>query len=460
MPLCRYAALFVGFFAFAVPGLPAGQPGSVEIVAARFYRGAGTTLIDGFCRVPFGLLEPLSRTEGRAWYTVRVTVRDSGGRPVQVQSWTQAVPARLASVPGASSVEHFVFAAPAGSYQLDVAVTDSASGRVAHAQSDVTAYGTAPLASDLLLSNSVRRGVVGDTSAAPGEIRKGGVFVTAATRPVLTPSQARLFYYLEFYPAAATTVRTTARVLTSDDREMVAAPVQELNVAAGGAVATSGLDLTGLPPGAYRLRLESVLADTTVVRTADFSMAGFETDVALSELSARTVSDAFANLSAGQLDSLYQPMVFILEGDEHGIFDGLSVEGKRNFLRRAWARRDPTPGTPANEEQGDFYRRIADANRRFREGGAAQVSGWRTDRGRILLRNGEPDEVYRRPQSGPTRPYELWKYTHGRPRRFVFLDETKLGHYVLIYTDDRREPTRADWEQVLGSDEAVQDVIH
>ena len=86
------------------------------------------------------------------------------------------------------------------------------------------------------------------------------------------------------------------------------------------------------------------------------------------------------------------------------------------------------------------------------------MPGWRTDRGRILIRYGEADEVLRRPQSGPSRPYEVWKYTGGRPRRFIFLDETGLGNYVLIYTDERRESSRADWERLLGA-EAMQDAI-
>ncbi|MGH7341975.1 MAG: GWxTD domain-containing protein, partial [Candidatus Rokuibacteriota bacterium] len=132
------------------------------------------------------------------------------------------------------------------------------------------------------------------------------------------------------------------------------------------------------------------------------------------------------------------------------------LQGKRNFLRQFWARRDPTPATSANEAQKDYYRLMALANLEFREGGAGDVPGWRTDRGRIFIRYGEPDEVLRRPQS-PTRPYEVWKYTRGRPRKFVFLDETGFGHYQLIYTDERREPSLSNWQELLGT-EAVVDV--
>ena len=65
--------------------------------------------------------------------------------------------------------------------------------------------------------------------------------------------------------------------------------------------------------------------------------------------------------------------------------------------------------------------------------------------------------MLQRPQTGAAPPYEVWKYTRVRPRKFVFLDETRLGHYALIYADERREPSRPDWEAMLGR-EAAQDV--
>lgn len=434
------------------------QPGQVELHATRFYRGGGTTLIDAFCRVPFGLLEAVNRQDGRAWYRVEVRVRDSAGAVVQQVGWSDDVAPDLLRVAGASAVEHFVFSAPAGSYRLEVTVTDSASGRVTRAESVVAAFGGSPLVSDVLLSSGVRRGAAGDTATAAGEIRKGALFITAATRPVLTPTQAKLFYYVELYPRATVTVNVTARVQDGGGRQLAASTAQ-VAVPAGGGVASSGLDLTGLPPGEYQLVLEAAYPDTTVTRTSGFAMAGFETEAAVSRLSGgRAEADQYSGLAEAQLDSLYEPMVYLLEAGERGVYGGLSVEGKRNYLRRAWARRDPTPGTPANEEQAAFYERIRDANQRFRESGAGQVVGWRTDRGRILTRFGEPEQIVARPQTGPAPPYEVWKYTRGRPRRFVFMDETRLGNYVLVYTDERSEPSRPNWEQLLGA-EAAQDAL-
>jgi GWxTD domain-containing protein len=216
------------------------------------------------------------------------------------------------------------------------------------------------------------------------------------------------------------------------------------------------LDLAGLPPGDYRL--EASLGTPAVVRSAAFGMTGFETEAAIAAAATPAAPDRWGALSEAQLDSLYLPLVYLMTADEQGIYQGLTLEGKRTYLRQFWAKRDPTPGTPRNEEEESYYERIAEANRRFREGGAAETPGWRTDRGRIFLRYGPPDEVLQRPEAGATNPYEAWKYTRVRLRKYVFHDQTKFGNYVLIWTDDVREPSRPNWRELLGR-EGVEDVL-
>jgi GWxTD domain-containing protein len=144
-------------------------------------------------------------------------------------------------------------------------------------------------------------------------------------------------------------------------------------------------------------------------------------------------------MSEAKLDTLFTPLFYLAPMSELNVYGGLTLEGKRRFLREFWRQRDPTPGTPENELQAGFYQRLAEANRRFREGGAAEIPGWRTDRGKILILHGEPDEIMRRPSSAQSNPWEAWKYTRPRPTKYVFYDQTRLSNYQLIYTDDRKE---------------------
>lgn len=426
------------------------------LAAVRQYRAnGGQTLVDGFVRVPFLLLEPVRAASGGfAAYRIAVVVRDSSGLQLFAQSWSQRVQARLLATRRGSTVESFSFAATPGGYRIAVTVTDSASGRVARAELGVEAFAAMPPVSDLLLASALRMAAGGDTIPRPGEIRKGGVLLEAADRPGLTPQRAQLGYYLEIYRTAAETVTVRFRVLRPDGSLVVAAGTQRLPLAAGGGVARGSLDLAGLPPGDYRL--EATVGDSGAVRSASFAMAGFEAEAALAA-AAPPAEDRWGTMREVELDSAYLPLVYLMTSDEQGIYGSLTLEGKRSFLRQFWTKRDLTPGTARNEEEEAFYARIGDANRRFREGGAAETPGWRTDRGRIFIRYGPPDEVLQRPEAGATNPYEAWKYTRERLRKYVFLDQTKFGNYVLIWTDDIREPSRPNWRELLGR-EGVEDV--
>ena len=443
----------------AATGAPqAGPP--VEVTVKRFLRG-DQTLVDGFCRVGFDFLTPLAAGPGavEAVYRVRIAVRDSAGGLMHESDWSQSVAQSFLAIPGASTVEHFAFVVPEGQYSVAVDVTDSASGQIQRASVDVPALEDASRLSDLYLTGEVRRATGDDVAIGPGEIQKGQLFLSATTTPVLTPRQPELFYYLEIYPDQDVALELQARVVSSDGTVITSAAPQQVEVGAAGGVAARSFNLAGLPEGAYALELAARFPDREVVRKASFAMAGFGTEAEIAKAATpESAVNPFALLTEGQLDSLYGPLVYIQEADERRVYENLSIQGKRSYLQQFWDKRDPTPGTPVNETREMYYRLFAEASRRYREGGAAGVPGWRTDRGRIFLKYGEPGETLRRPQAGSTRPYEVWKYTRPRLLKFVFMDETGLGNYALIYTDDRFEQGRPDWEALLGR-EAVEDVL-
>jgi GWxTD domain-containing protein len=163
--------------------------------------------------------------------------------------------------------------------------------------------------------------------------------------------------------------------------------------------------------------------------------------------------ERFGSAVEAQLDSLYAPLVYLMREDERGTYPSLSVDEKREFLRRFWARRDPTPGTPKNEAEEQFNARLGAVNRKFAEHGATEVPGWRSDRGRIYLEYGPPDITFSRRGMGATLPYSVWKYTQGEEhRKYCFVDITGFGNFMLVYSNDPRERSRPDWRRLLGDD--------
>jgi GWxTD domain-containing protein len=108
---------------------------------------------------------------------------------------------------------------------------------------------------------------------------------------------------------------------------------------------------------------------------------------------------------------LEEDVVYIIQPEERDAFQRLETDGERDeFINQFWQRRDPTPGTPENEFKDEHYRRIAYANLHFPT--ATGKAGWKTDRGRIYIRFGPPDEIddHSTGDAAAAVPYVDWTY--------------------------------------------------
>ncbi|MCK4462311.1 MAG: GWxTD domain-containing protein, partial [candidate division Zixibacteria bacterium] len=111
-----------------------------------------------------------------------------------------------------------------------------------------------------------------------------------------------------------------------------------------------------------------------------------------------------------------------------------TYEERFDGITEFWLRRDPTPGTSTNEVRQEFFRRVRFVNRAY---SFMRQQGWRTDRGRIYIKHGEPDEIDDYPFAPNSHPYQEWHYYRdGRYRRFTFVDENEDGDYRLVYPYD------------------------
>ena len=286
---------------------------------------------------------------------------------------------------------------------------------------NIEGFASTPAASDLLLSPKIRPATADDTVPQPAELRWGKMLVTAAARLQLTPLRSTVYYLLEAYSEQAASGTMELKVVDSAGKALTTTPATKVQVPAGGGVLKGQLDLTGLPAGRYTMNASLALGGSTVERSADFSMAALEqtleTDVA--RRTARQVTDVgyFDAMSEPELDAAKDPLQIIAKSGELSPYSkDLSLRGKRRFLADFWASRDPSPGTDVNEARQVFYDAIAYANKNYGESGRAAKPGWKTDRGRIYVRNGAPDDVLTRPQAGRSPPYEVWHFTRGRNR--------------------------------------------
>lgn len=130
---------------------------------------------------------------------------------------------------------------------------------------------------------------------------------------------------------------------------------------------------------------------------------------------------------------LDEDVAYIISNEERYAFVQLPTnEEREHFVEQFWQRRDPSPGTPDNEFRNEHYRRIVYANQHFSATGKA---GWITDRGRIYIIWGEPQELESHGSSGVNGPFELWLYSHidgiGDNVLAKFVDTTGSGDYRL-----------------------------
>jgi GWxTD domain-containing protein len=120
-----------------------------------------------------------------------------------------------------------------------------------------------------------------------------------------------------------------------------------------------------------------------------------------------------------------EDVAYIITDEERRAFRALTSDAERErFVEQFWLRRDPTPGTPENEFKEEHYRRIAYVNLHYADN---NVAGWKTDRGRIYITFGPPDEIDSHPScAGANTAKETWRY------RFI----EGIGDNVLIEFDD------------------------
>jgi GWxTD domain-containing protein len=159
-----------------------------------------------------------------------------------------------------------------------------------------------------------------------------------------------------------------------------------------------------------------------------------------------------------ELDTPYkkwldEDVVYIITPEERKAFLQLETnEEREQFIEQFWLRRSSNPDLPDNDFKEEHYRRIAYANEHFASG----IPGWKTDRGRIYIIWGPPDEIESHPTGGTwdrpmeqgggtttTYPWETWRYRYleGIQENVIleFVDPSSTGEYHLTMDPSEKD---------------------
>jgi GWxTD domain-containing protein len=201
------------------------------------------------------------------------------------------------------------------------------------------------------------------------------------------------------------------------------------------------------------LLIASALAQETKSEPAAISPAAAPPSTANSKQSDKEAAKKAKEAQRQRMKELQGPFKkwlnedvrWIITPEEESAFKQLATDEERDqFIEQFWQRRDPTPDTPENEFKEEHYRRIAYANEHF----AAGMPGSRTDRGRIYIVWGPPDEIDSHPAGGnyqrdisegggstSTYPFERWRYRYlegiGQEVTIEFVDSCMCNDYHI-----------------------------
>lgn len=159
-----------------------------------------------------------------------------------------------------------------------------------------------------------------------------------------------------------------------------------------------------------------------------------------------------------ELDNAYkqwlsEDVVYIITPEERNAFLQLSTnEEREQFIEQFWLRRSSNPDLPDNDFKEEHYRRIAYANEHYASG----IPGWKTDRGRMYIMWGPPDEIESHPTGGTydrpmeegggstsTYPWETWRwrYLEGIGENIIleFVDPSGSGEYHMTMDPSEKD---------------------
>ncbi|MDE3110634.1 MAG: GWxTD domain-containing protein, partial [Acidobacteriota bacterium] len=163
--------------------------------------------------------------------------------------------------------------------------------------------------------------------------------------------------------------------------------------------------------------------------------------------------ELYKELSPQYRKWLDEDVIYIITPEERRAFLHLQTnEEREQFIEAFWQRRNPDPDSPENTYKEEYYRRIAYANEHFASG----IPGWKTDRGKIYIMWGPPDETDSHPTGGTwdrpmdqgggettTYPYEDWRYRYlegiGENVEIEFVDPTGTGEYHLTMDPSEKD---------------------
>ncbi|HRE42189.1 MAG TPA: GWxTD domain-containing protein [Ignavibacteria bacterium] len=264
-----------------------------------------------------------------------------------------------------------------------------------------------------------------------------------------------LYYYAESYGLKSVNSPNLklTETITDENNNTVYTNVKEIKVSGDSRVEYGKINIDNLASKSYLLTL--TIADSvkniSVTRSKKFWVYNPKIDAPVTDSPDKEFLVSEYAAMREELVNLDFDLTFFLRTDnEKKAFESLpGLNEKRKFMFEFWKRRDPNQNTLQNEFKQEYLKKILEANQLFKE---PFKEGWKTDRGRIYVTYGKPEEIESFPYSNDKKSYEIWKYEKlegGAICAFMEITQSGSGIYELVHSTIRTELRNDDWENKL-----------
>lgn len=214
------------------------------------------------------------------------------------------------------------------------------------------------------------------------------------------------------------------------------------------------VDISGLSSGLYVLNYQVTDEDENIMQAKQKTFFVIsDQDKRVVDL--RTNEDLyfqslgfFDGFTKEQLDLEFDKLSPFLNPEQKRVYDGLgSIKAKKTMLYRTWHIIRDDPAIPVQLFRNKYLARVAHADERYK---TSFRPGWKTDKGIVFLKYGNPSDIERNPSVAGTKPYEIWKYESLEGGAiFVFIDRQGFNRYELVHSTKRGEMYDPNWKRLI-----------
>ena len=339
-----------------------------------------------------------------------------------------------------------------GVYSINVTAKDANNPelyKIVNDELSIGTYGTEEFSlSDIQLASKISTENVNEKSV----FYKNTMEIIPNPQNIFGKNLPVVFYYTELYNldkniAEESTLMLDRKIFNSLGRIVYDKP-KEVARANKSIVEAGALNVAKFPTGSYTLALSLIdpLNQKAVSSTKKFFIYNPDVveEVVEDGRNLTVVGSEFGVMTEEECDLHFERIKYIASNNELNQYEKINdLDSKREFLFNFWSRRDPNPTTPENEFKREFESRVKFVENRFK---TFNKSGTKTDRGRVYLQYGEPDEMEMHPNDYDKKPYEIWYYNSIEGGViFVFGDITGYSDYELLHSTKRGELRDDSW---------------